>query len=343
MSDGKIDAAPQLIVSAAPHLRTTDSVERVMYSVVIAMLPALIGSVYYFGWRALWITAIAVVTAILTEAAVQKFRKVQITAMDGSAMVVGMLLAFNLPPGVPWWIPVAGTTFAIAVGKHVFGGLGMNPMNPALLGRAFLMASWPVYMTTDWSVPKDGTTSGIAAVTGATPLATVKAAMADLAAGINVEQSRAIIEAANTTKTYISLFVGNIGGCIGETSVLLLLIGAAYLFYKQYINYRIPLSFIGTVAILAWVFGGEGYFTGDFIFHILTGGLVLGAFFMATDMVTCPSSPLGQWLFGIGCGLLTIFIRLVGGYPEGVCYAILLMNLVVPLLDRYTRPKVFGA
>lgn len=343
MSDVKMDVPPQLIVSAAPHLRTTDSVERVMYSVVIAMLPALAGAVYFFGWRALWVTVIAVVTAVLTEAAVQKFRKVQITALDGSAIVVGMLLAFNLPPSVPWWLPVAGTFFAIAIGKHVFGGLGMNPMNPALLGRAFLMASWPVYMTTGWTIPQDGPAADIAAVTGATPLATVKAAMANLAAGIDVEQSRAIIEAANTAEAYLSLFVGSIGGCIGETSVLLLLVGAAYLFYKQYINYRIPLSFIGSVAIVAWIFGGEGYFTGDFLFHILTGGLVLGAFFMATDMVTCPSSPVGQWIFGAGCGLLTIFIRLTGGYPEGVCYSILLMNLVTPLLDRYTKPKVFGA
>jgi electron transport complex protein RnfD len=343
MADTKMDAAPQLIVSAAPHLRTTDSVERVMYSVVIAMLPALAGAVYYFGWRALWVTAIAVVTAVLTEAAVQKFRKVEITALDGSAIVVGMLLAFNVPPSVPWWIPVAGTFFAIAVGKHVFGGLGMNPMNPALLGRAFLMASWPVYMTTGWSVPKDAATSGIAAVTGATPLAAVKEAMANLAAGINVEQSRAIIESASTAKTYLSLFVGSVGGCIGETSAILLLIGAAYLFYKGYINHRIPLSFIGTVAVFAWIFGGENYFTGDFIFHILTGGLILGAFFMATDMVTCPSTPWGEWIFGTGCGLLTILIRLVGGYPEGVCYSILLMNLLTPLLDRYTKPKVFGA
>ncbi|MDR2861602.1 MAG: RnfABCDGE type electron transport complex subunit D [Syntrophobacterales bacterium] len=343
MADIKADAAPRLIVSAAPHLKTSDSVEKVMYSVVIAMLPALAGAVYYFGWRALWVTAIAVVTAVLTEAAVQKFRKVRITALDGSAVVVGMLLAFNLPPSVPWWMPVAGTFFAVAIGKHAFGGLGMNPMNPALLGRAFLMASWPVYMTTGWSVPQAGTAEGVVAVTGATPLATVKAAMADLAAGVNVEQSRLIIDSVNTTETYLSLFFGSIGGCIGETSVLLLLIGAAYLFYKQYINYRIPLSFIGTVAVLAWVFGGEGYFTGDFLFHVLTGGLVIGAFFMATDMVTCPSTPWGQLVFGMGCGLLTVFIRLVGGYPEGVCYSILLMNLATPFLDRYTKPKIFGA
>jgi len=342
MTETKADAAPQLVVSAAPHLRTSDSVENVMYSVVIALLPALLGAVYYFGWRALSVMAIAVATAVLTEAAVQKFRKVRITALDGSAIVVGMLLAFNLPPGVPWWIPVVGTVFAIAVGKHAFGGLGMNPMNPALLGRAFLMASWPVHMTTGWSAPQDGTISGIAAVTGATPLATVKEAMANIAAGVNVEQSQAIIDAANTADVYLSLFLGSVGGCLGETSVLLLLIGAAYLFYKKYINHRIPLAFIGTVAVLAWVFGGKGYFTGDFIFHTLTGGLVLGAFFMATDMVTSPSTPKGQWIFGVGCGLLTILIRLVGGYPEGVCYSILLMNLTTPLLDRYTKPKIFG-
>jgi electron transport complex protein RnfD len=339
----KVDTAPQLIVSAAPHLRTTDSVEKIMYSVVLALLPALAGAVYFFGWQALWVTGIAVATAVLTEAAIQKFRKVQITALDGSAIVTGILLAFNLPPSVPWWIPVAGTVFAIALGKHVFGGLGLNPMNPALLGRAFLMASWPVLMTTGWSAPTGGTTSAVAAVTSATPLMAVKEALRNLALGINVEQSRALVESASTAKVYFSLFVGSVGGCIGETSALLLLIGAGYLFYKKYINYRIPLSFIATVAIFGWIFGGEGLFKGDWLFHVLAGGLVLGAFFMATDMVTTPSSPLGQWIFGFGCGLLTIVIRLVGGYPEGVSYSILIMNILTPLLDRYTKPKVFGA
>ncbi len=343
MADTKTDTAPQLIVSAAPHLRTADSVEKIMYSVVLALLPALAGAVYYFGWQALWITGIAVATAVITEAAIQKCRKVPITALDGSAIVTGILLAFNVPPGVPWWIPVIGTVFAIALGKHVFGGLGLNPMNPALLGRAFLMASWPVLMTTGWSAPTGGTTSGVAAVTSATPLMAVKEAMRNLALGINVEQSQALVDSASTAKVYWSLFAGSVGGCIGETSALLLLIGAAYLFYKKYINYRIPLSFIGTVAILGWIFGGEGYFNGDWLFHVLAGGLVLGAFFMATDMVTSPSSPLGQWIFGFGCGLLTIVIRLVGGYPEGVSYSILIMNIVTPLLDRYTKPKVFGA
>jgi electron transport complex protein RnfD len=343
MADTKVDTAPQLIVSAAPHLRTTDSVEKIMYSVVLALLPALVGALYFFGWQALWVTAIAVAAAVLTEAAIQKFRKVKITALDGSAIVTGILLAFNLPPGVPWWIPVVGTVFAIALGKHVFGGLGLNPMNPALLGRAFLMASWPVLMTTGWSAPTGGTSSAVAAVTSATPLMAVKDAMRNLALGVNVEQSQALVESASTAKVYLSLFVGSVGGCIGETSALLLLVGAAYLFYKKYINYRIPLSFIATVAILGWIFGGAGYFMGDWLFHVLAGGLVLGAFFMATDMVTTPSSPLGQWIFGFGCGLLTIVIRLVGGYPEGVSYSILLMNLVTPLLDRYTKPKVFGA
>lgn len=343
MAETKTDTAPQLIVSAAPHLRTADSVEKVMYSVVLALLPALAGAVYYFGWQALWITGIAVLTAVVTEAAIQKFRNVPITALDGSAIVTGILLAYNLPPSVPWWMPVVGTIFAIALGKHVFGGLGLNPMNPALLGRAFLMASWPVLMTTGWSAPTGGTTSGVAAVTSATPLMAVKEAMRNLALGINVEHSRALVESASTAKVYWSLFVGSVGGCIGETSALLLLVGAAYLFYKKYINYRIPLSYIGTVAILGWIFGGDGYYKGDWMFHILAGGLVLGAFFMATDMVTTPSSPLGQWIFGFGCGLLTIIIRLVGGYPEGVSYSILIMNIVTPLLDRYTKPKVFGA
>jgi len=341
MSELKDKTEPRLTVSVSPHIRITESIPRIMYSVVAALVPAFIGALYFFGWRAFWLTVIAVFFAVGTEACIQKLRKVDITITDGSAIVTGILLAFNLPPGVPWWIPAVGAFFAIAIGKQVFGGLGYNPMNPALLGRAFLMASWPVHLTTDWTAPYGGTQSGLAAVTGATPLAVVEDAMKDIAAGVNVEDARAILE--STTDLYLPLLWGRVGGCIGETSVVLLLIGAAYLFYKKYIPYQIPVAYIGSVVIIAWIFGGEGYFSGDWLFHIMAGGLVLGAFFMATDMVTCPSSPKGQWIFGLGCGVITMLIRLVGGYPEGVSYSILLMNLLTPLLDRFTRPKIFGA
>lgn len=341
MSESENKSQPQLTVSSSPHIFTTESIPKIMYSVAAALVPALLGAVYFFGWRALWLTAIAVIFSIATEACIQKLRKVKITVADGSVIVTGILLSFNLPPGVPWWIPAVGAFFAVAIGKHAFGGLGYNPMNPALLGRAFLMASWPVHMTTDWTAPREATLSGLAAVTGATPLAAVKSAMNDIAAGVNVEEARAVVE--STGDMYLPLLWGRVGGCIGETSAILLLIGAAYLFYKRYIPYQIPAAYIGSVIIIAWIFGGDGYFSGDWLFHILAGGLILGAFFMATDMVTSPSSPKGQWIFGLGCGVITMVIRLVGGYPEGVSYSILLMNLLTPLLDRFTRPKIFGA
>lgn len=330
------------VISSSPHLRTTESVSRIMWSVNAALTPALLGALYFFGFRALFLVLLAIVTAIATEYVIQKLRKVEVTIGDGSAVLTGILLAFNIPAGVPWWIVVAGTFFAIAIGKQAFGGLGYNPMNPALLGRAFLLASWPVHMTTDWTAPYNGTKSGIDAVTGATPLAALKEALKNIAAGEKVEEAQEVI--AQLSGVYSKLFWGQVSGCIGETSVALLLIGAGYLLYKGYITYRIPFSFIGSVALLGWIFGGSpGYFAGDPMFHILAGGVILGAFFMATDMVTSPTTPLGQWIFGIGCGLITVMIRKVGGYPEGVSYSILLMNLVVPLLDRYTKPKVFGA
>lgn len=338
----EIQSVTPYLVSSSPHLRTPDSVSLIMWTVVAALAPAWAGSVFFFGFRALFLTIVAIVSAVATEYAIQKLRKVETTVGDGSAVLTGLLLAFNIPAGVPWWIAVLGSAFAIAIGKQAFGGLGFNLMNPALLGRAFLLASWPVHMTMDWTAPRMGTKSGFDAITGATPLTVVKEALKNLAAGEKVDEAREIL--ANLSQIYDKLFLGNIGGCIGETSVILLLIGAAYLMYKRYIDYRVPAGFIGAVAFLAWIVGGEpGYFTGDPLFHVLAGGVILGAFFMATDMVTCPTTPLGMWIFGIGCGLLTVTIRNIGGYPEGVSYSILLMNLTVPLIDRYTKPTVFGA
>jgi electron transport complex protein RnfD len=342
----------QLVVSSAPHLRDDVSIPKVMYGVVIALLPAVVAAVYFYGLRALWLTVLAAATAIATEAAIQRMRRVPVTIGDGSALVAGILLAFNLPPGVPWWIPVVGSFFAIAIGKQIFGGLGYNPLNPALLGRAFLLASWPVYMTTTWLPAKASTLSGIPmrgidALSQATPLALVKKVsevISDPSSTTHqIVQAREVLANLGSSDSILSLFIGRTGGSIGETSALLLLVGAIYLLYKHYIDWRIPVSYVLTVAVLAWIFGGpSGFFTGNALFHVLSGGLILGAFYMATDMVTSPVSPKGMLIFGFGCGLLTVIIRLVGGYPEGVCYSILLMNVATPLIDRHTRPRVFG-
>ncbi len=331
-------------VSATPHLRDRTDVSGIMYSVAIALMPALAGSVYFFGVRALWIVALTVVSCIATEGLIQKLTGKPLTIRDGSALVTGILLAFNLPPGIAWWIPVLGGVFAIAIGKSTFGGIGYNPMNPALIGRVFLLFSFPVQMTTTWLAPTGF--PGLDAESTATPLNILKQSSAVVAnrdvysiEAVNAALSRL----ADLQTSFVDLFFGQRAGCVGETSVFLLLIGAAFLLYKRIIGWKIPFTFVATVALLTWIFGGvEGFFSGPWLFHVLTGGLVLGAFYMATDMVTSPITFRGRILYGIGCGVLTVVIRLIGGFPEGVSFAILLMNLGVPLLDRYSRPAVFG-
>ncbi len=333
-------------VSSSPHITDKDSIPRIMYGVVISLIPATIGSVYFFGVKAAWVILWAVVAAVATEAVFQKLMKKPITVKDGSALVTGILLAFNLPAEAPCWLPVIGSVFAIGIGKIPFGGLGYNPLNPALLGRAFLLASWPTRMTIFNTAPRNGTISGIDAITNATPLNVYKTSKDVIAndATMPAEKVQQATEAiSQLSDSYANLFWGKVGGCLGETSVFLLLIGAVYLIYKRYIGLKIPASYIGTVALLSWIFGGtDGFFTGDPIFHVLSGGLILGAFFMATDMVTSPVTYSGRIIFGVGCGVITVLIRQVGGYPEGVSYSILLMNLTVPLIDRYTKPKTFG-
>lgn len=336
----------KLFVSSSPHITDNESIPKIMYGVVLSLIPAMIGAIYFFGIRSLWVVLVAVVAAVATEGIIQKLMKKAVTVTDGSAIVTGILLAFNVPAEVPLWIPAIGSAFAIAIGKIPFGGLGYNPMNPALLGRAFLLASWPTHLTIFKTNPAGGTLSGIDAITNATPLNVYRHAT-DAIANSATLSTESIEEASKAlsqlSDSYWNLFSGRVGGCLGETSAMLLLIGAVYLIYKRYISLKIPLSYIGTVALLMWMFGGtEGLFSGDPIFHILSGGLILGAFFMATDMVTSPVTYKGRIYFGIGCGILTVVIRLVGGYPEGVSYSILLMNLTVPLIDRYTKPKVFG-
>lgn len=300
----------KLIVSSSPHIRSRESTPKVMWSVVCALLPAAAVGVYFFGSSALRLIVVCTASAIITEALVQRLAGRPITITDGSCVVTGLLCALILPPRLPWWMGAIGAAFAIAIIKQLFGGLGCNIFNPALAARAVLLASFPIYMTT-WADPFDGLTS-------ATPLAIVK--------------DRLPIELPG----YLELFIGNVGGSIGETSVICLLIGAGFLFLRRIISWHIPFTYIGTVALGSWLFGR------DPLFSILAGGLILGAFFMATDMVTTPVTRKGQLIFGLGAGAIVVLIRHWGGYPEGVCYSILLMNGLTPLIDRWTIPRRFG-
>ena len=333
-------------LSSSPHIKDKDSIPKIMYGVIAALIPAGIGAVYFFGLRALWVIFIASVASILIELFCQLIMKRPVTIYDGSAILTGILLAYNLPADVPLWLPALGAIFGIVVGKQLFGGLGFNPMNPALLGRAFLMASWPAHMTVFRIAPTNGTISGIDVITSATPLNIFSHAR-DIIMHSTSYSAEQVAEATNAlsqlNSAHPDLFFGRIGGCLGETSAFLLLLGAVFLMYKRIIGWKIPFSYVMTVALLTWVFGGtEGLFSGNPLLHILSGGLILGAFYMATDMVTSPVTFKGRLLFGTGCGFITVIIRLWGGYPEGVSYAILLMNLTTPLIDRYTRPKIFG-
>ena len=302
-----------------------------MWTVNLALLPAVIMSVYYFGPLAAWVTGLCIVAAVLSEHIYQVSLNKPTTIGDGSAFLTGLLLGLNLPPSVPFYIPIVGSFVAIIITKLLFGGLGYNVFNPALIGRAFLLISFPKLMTI-WSEP---TAKFIAmdAKTTATPLGILKE-----------EGIIKLMEVfGDKTDLYMSLLMGNRAGSLGETSVIALLIGAAILFYRGYITWHVPVPCLATVGVMAWAFGGEGYFTGDPIIHLLSGGLILGAFFMATDYVTCPSIRKGQIIFGIGCGVITMLIRLKGGFPEGVMFAILLMNCFAPLIDRSFKPKMFGA
>ena len=308
-----------LIVSGSPHIHKQTSISRIMWTVVISLIPAGIAGVIIFGLDALWVTLVAVVAAVLTELVLGIWTKKKITVLDGSAVITGILLAFNLPSEVPLWLPIVGAVFSIAIGKQVFGGLGQNIFNPALVGRVFLMASWPKYMTT-FTRPLQ-----FDAITSATPLAMLKEGK--------------VLEHIS----YLDLFLGKHGGCIGEVCILALLIGAAILLIKGYISWHIPVTFILTTAGFTYIFAGAQLFHGDWLFHILSGGLILGAFFMATDYVATPLTGKGQLIFGIGCGLLTAVIRIWGGYPEGVSYAILMMNAATPFIDRYTKCRIYGS
>ena len=314
-----------LKVSASPHIYTKNDTRIIMQDVIIALMPAILAGIYFFGYRAALIAIVTVASSIAFEHLWNVAFKKKTTIFDLSGAVSGVLLALNMPATVPLWMPVVGSFFMIIIVKMCFGGLGQNFVNPALAARAFLLTSWPSLMTT-FAEPKAKLLPIFApdAVTHSTPLALIKD------------------KAAENLPSYIDLFVGNVGGCIGETSKIALLIGLIYLIVRNVVSWRVPVAYVGTVAVLTWVFGGEGFFTGDWVFHLLSGGLFLGAFFMATDYTTTPVTQKGLIVFGVGCGILTVIIRLISRDPEGVSYAILLMNVASPLIERATAPRVFG-
>ena len=324
----------QLNISPSPHIHGKETTEKLMYGVVIALIPALIASVYFFGTGALIVTATSVISCIAFEYLIQRFiLKKPVSITDGSALVTGLLLALNLPSNIPVLMIVTGSLVAIGIAKMTFGGLGNNPFNPALVGRVFMLISFPVQMTT-WPVPSGFKTGYIDAATGATPLAIIKEGLK------NGESLSQLMEKVPTT---INMILGNMGGSIGEVSALALLIGFVYMIYKKIITWHIPVSVIGSLAVftsILWIIdpvsnAGPG-------FHILSGGLLLGAIFMATDYVTSPMNPKAMIIYGCGIGILTAIIRIWGAYPEGVSFAILIMNAFVPLMNAYIKPGRFG-
>lgn len=295
----------KLLVSPSPHVRDTDTTEKIMFAVLIALLPVVAAAIYFFRWDAVRVLLLSAGSAVATETIWQRLRRKPIRIGDGSALITGVLLALSLPPTIPSWMVIVGSAFAIAIGKQVFGGLGHNPFNPALVGRAFMLASFSQAMT-KWTLPIDG-------VSAATPLA--------LGAAVS---------------RVPDLFFGSVAGSLGETSALAILLGGIYLFYKGVIDYRIPVSICATVTVFA-LLAGE-----DPIFHLLAGSVLFAAVYMATDMVTSPITKPGRWIFGVGVAVIIMLIRIWGGYPEGVTFAILLMNAATPLINRWTRPRIYG-
>lgn len=321
----------KLLVSAGPHVRGGASTTSVMRDVLIALLPAVVASVLVFGTRALVLEIICVDVSILFEYLFRKITKRTNTISDLSAAVTGLLLAMNLPAGFPIWMAIVGCFVAIVIVKQLFGGIGCNFMNPALVGRAVLLASYATAMTT-WAVPMSKLSifgSNADAVTSSTPLAIMKGG-----------------DLASLTSNYsvVDMFLGRIGGSLGEVSALMLLLGGVYLVIRKVISWHTPVAFIATVAVLCLISAPAGISAVDYmLYNVFGGGLMLGAIFMATDYATSPVTKPGQIIFGIGCGLLTCFIRRFGSYPEGVCYSILIMNCTTWLLDKYIRPTIYGA
>ena len=309
----------KLTVASSPHVRCNETIPKIMWNVVAALVPAAAFGVYYFGVNALVNIIVAIVSAVIFEFLWEKAMHKRITITDGSAVITGLLLAMTCPPSLPWWMSIVGSFLAIVVCKQAMGGLGYNIFNPAHVGRAGLMVSWPVAMTT-WTQLNGTVIDGVA---GATPLNVFKHGGSD-----------ALFQLFGTndwSSIYQSLFFGFRNGSLGETSTVLLILGGLWLIYKGYVNWQVPVVMIATVGILTGAVYGSANVA---LFQMMAGGLIIGAFFMATDMVTAPITVKGQVIFALGCGLITVLIRVLGGYPEGVCYSILLMNTLTPLIDR---------
>ncbi|MCG8567877.1 MAG: RnfABCDGE type electron transport complex subunit D [Desulfobacterales bacterium] len=320
----------KLTISGSPHVHGANSTQKIMYGVVLAMVPALLVSVYYFGLAAVRVTAVAVAACVAIEWLIQKYlMKVTPTLSDGSAVVTGILLAFNLPSNLPSWIIIIGAIAAIGIGKMSFGGLGKNPFNPALVGRVFLLISFPAQMTS-WPV-----ISGVDGVTGATALGIIKEGL---------KNGEVMSDLMAQVPGYAQALLGQMGGSMGEVSALALILGALYMLIKKIITWEIPTAFLGSVLIftgILWMVDPNQYIHP--LYHLVTGGMMLGTFYMATDMVSTPMTRKAQLVFGMGCGILTVVIRVWGAYPEGVSFAILIMNAVAPLLNKAFKPKRFGA
>lgn len=313
----------KFIVSSSPHIHKKESVSDIMLDCIIALLPATFMGIYCFGIKAALVILTAIASSLLSEYAYQRLMKKPVTTGDLSAMVTGLLIGLNMPPTIPLWMVIIGSAFAIIIVKQLYGGLGKNYLNPALAARCFMLVAWAGAMTS-FTEPF----LGADAVSTATPLAVLKGT------------------SQGTLPTAFQAFMGVTSGCIGETSAIMLLIGAIYLLLKRVITLRIPLSYIITFAVLTFIFGKNDILMSPFdytLMPLISGGLIIGAFFMATDYTTTPTTKSGQIIFGFGCGLLTFVIRQFGGYPEGVSFSILLMNIVTPLIDKYTAPKKFGA
>lgn len=323
-----------LTVSPSPHIHQEQTIPRIMYDVIFAMLPAFAFSIYVFGLGALVVTLIAVLSAVFFEYVITKhLLKREPDILDGSAVVTGMLLAFNVPSNLPWWLIVIGSFVAIGIGKMSFGGLGNNPFNPALVGRVFLLISFPVQMTT-WPAPFESRMSITDVVTGATPLGFIKDGL---------KNGESLVDLMQDVPRHMDFLLGMQPGSMGEISALLLILGFLYLLFRKVITWHIPVIVVGTMFIfsgLLW-WGNPDRFI-DPLFHILTGGALLGAIFMATDYVTSPMTTRGVVIYSIGIGIITILVRVFGAYPEGISFAILIMNAFVPLLNKYLKPSRFG-
>lgn len=323
-----------LNVSPSPHIFGKETTQKLMFGVVLALTPSFLVSLYFFGWGALIVTITSVCSCIVFEYIIQKFMlRKPVSVTDGSALVTGLLLAFNLPSNLPLFIIIIGALVSIGIAKMTFGGLGNNPFNPALVGRVFLLISFPVQMT-KWPVPGGFSNSFTDAVTGATPLGIMKEGL---------KNGETVSSLMDQIPSHLQMFYGRMGGSMGEVAAVALLIGLIWLLYKKIISWHIPVSVIGSVLIftlILWIINPEK--NADPIFHLLTGGVMLGAIFMATDYVTSPMSKRAMIIYGIGIGVITVIIRVFGAYPEGVSFAILIMNAFVPLMNTYIKPKISG-